>query len=109
MEGWTTLCFGIDMFYDQRVSKPEVDAEFLQATMKRTMKGDYSDALFAARLEQAKREYAFHWLMIPLTRSIDHLVLHLHDEESGLGQILKAVSARCPGQIEWIRPKASTN
>jgi len=84
MEGWTTLCLGLDLFYDQRVAEAE-------------------------RLEQVEREYAFHWLMIPLTRSIDHLVVHLHDENSRLGKILKAVSARCPDQIEWMRPEAPSH
>ena len=73
------------------------------------MKDKYSDAMFAERLEQAEREYAFHWLMIPLTRSIDHLVVHLHDENSKLGQILNAVSVRCLDQIEWVRPEAPSN
>ena len=109
MEGWTTLCLGLDLFYAQRVAEPLVDEESLQATLRQTMKENYSDAAFAEKLEQAEREYAFHWLMIPLTRSIDHLVVHLHDENSSLGLILKAVSARCPGQIEWVRPDTLLN
>jgi hypothetical protein len=109
MEGWTTLCLGMDLFYDQRVAEPLVDEVSLQAALKQTMKDKYSDAMFAERLEQAEREYAFHWLMIPLTRSIDHLVVHLHDENSKLGQILNAVSVRCLDQIEWVRPEAPSN
>ena len=109
MEGWTTLCLGLDLFYNQRVSQPLVDEASLQAELKQTMKENYSDAAFVERLKQAKKDYAFHWLMMPLTRSIDHLVVHLHDENSSLGQILKAVSARCPGQIEWVRPDTLLN
>lgn len=103
MEGWTTLCLGLDGFYDQRIDKPEVDEDSLQDELKKTLKSEYSDQLFSERLVQARNEYAFNWLMIPLTRSIDHLVVHLFDENSRLGRVLSSVSRKYPGQIEWIR------
>lgn len=103
MEGWTTLCLGLDGFYDQRIDNPEVDEDALQHEMKKTLKSAYTDHLFSERLVQARKEYAFNWLMIPLTRSIDHLVVHLFDENSRLGCVLNSVSRRYPGQIEWIR------
>jgi hypothetical protein len=103
MEGWTTLCLGLDVFYDQRIENPEVDEDSLRNELRKSLRDAYSDQLVAERLIQARNEYAFNWLMIPLTRSIDHLVVHLFDEDSRLGRVLNSVSKKYPGQIEWIR------
>jgi len=105
MEGWTTLCLGLDTFYDRRIESPDIDEVYLVTSLKAS-KEKYSDAEIAEKLKLARKESAFNWLMIPLTRSIDHLVVHLLHENSELGKILKLVSDKYPGQIEWIRPGA---
>jgi hypothetical protein len=50
----------------------------------------------------AARLFAVNWLMIPLTRSIDHLVVHISDPDSDLAKIIKRVRERHPGSIEWL-------
>jgi len=45
--------------------------------------------------------------MIPMTRSIGHLIVHIYNLQSDFGQILKKVSERSPGSIEWIGSGAS--
>ncbi|MCO6381597.1 hypothetical protein [Oceanicola sp. 502str15] len=38
----------------------------------------------------------------PLTRSIDHLIIHLTSRKSRLAKVLTEVSERVPGAIEWV-------
>lgn len=102
MEGWTTLCLGLDAFFEFQTEHPRIDVSGLEASIREKDGFLFSKELMEAELAREKRIFAINWLMIPLTRSIDHLVVHLADEQSELGQILSKVSERCPGAIEWI-------
>jgi hypothetical protein len=104
MEGWTTLCLGLDGFYEFQSQNARLDVERLEISLR-----DREGLLYSARhLEEAlmsqTHRFAVNWLMIPLTRSIDHLIVHLADEHSELGQMLSRVSQRFPGAIEWLSP-----
>lgn len=102
MEGWTTLCLGLDAFYAFQVAHPRIDVSGLEASLREKEGFFFAKRLLEEKLAREARLFAINWLMIPLTRSIDHLVVHLTDEQSELGRILSNISARCPGAIEWI-------
>lgn len=102
MEGWTTLCLGLDLFFDFQATHPRIDMSQLEASLREKEGFLFSKDLMEAKLAGEARLFAINWLMIPLTRSIDHLVVHLSDENSELGQILSGISSRFPGAIEWI-------
>jgi len=74
LEGWVVVNFGLDEFFDYKCSNAEISEE------------ERLDMFFDD--EQAAIEYAKKWIMIPLTRAIDTLVLHVSDEESYIGQML---------------------
>ena len=89
LEGWVVVAFGLDEFFRLKTAK----AEFGDAPQ--------TDMFFdknAASLEYAKK-----WLMIPLTRAIDTLVLHISDPYSFVGCMLKDMKNRYPDEIEWIK------
>lgn len=102
MEGWTTLCLGLDLFYQHQSAHPLVDVKGMEARLRELHGLYYKDEHLSEAYANEARLFAVHWLMIPLTRSIDHLVVHLSDENSEMGSLLKAVSARSPGAIEWV-------
>jgi len=98
MEGWTTACLGLDKFYDHVLEKPDIDIEGLREELKTDLGFLFSKSLFEEKLADEKRAYALNWLMIPLTRSMDHLVIHLTDEDSVLGRILQGIDR---DKISW--------
>lgn len=98
MEGWTTLCMALDQFYDFQIQHPRIDEAQVRADLGLFV----TDQALDAEVEARARLFALNWLMIPLTRSIDHLLIHLSDEDSALGSALKTISARTPGAIDWI-------
>nr|WP_314444424.1 AAA family ATPase [uncultured Sphingomonas sp.] len=100
MEGWTTICFALDQFFDFQKNNPLVDAKVIEAEMRSDLYFDRKN--LEARLRLESRMFAINWLMIPLTRSIDHLVVHLTSDSSELAKVLRNVSDRRPGSIEWM-------
>ena len=98
MEGWTALCMGLDLFYNHAVAKPEIDAQILREKMHRDMGLLFTEAAFEERLAAEKTVYALNWLMIPLTRSMDHLVIHLTDADGALGRVLQGIDR---DKINW--------
>ncbi|MDA7827940.1 hypothetical protein N9A67_06920, partial [Rhodobacteraceae bacterium] len=91
MEGWTTLCMGLDQFYDHVTAKPDIDIDGLRNHLIADLGLLFSEEAFEEKLAAERRVYALNWLMIPLTRSMDHLIIHLTDSESVLGRVLQGV------------------
>lgn len=108
MEGWTTICLGLDAFFDFQLRNPRIDIQGLEASV-RAKEGMFWKSKVDEKLAQESRLFAVNWLMIPLTRSIDHLVVHITDEDSELCGILRKISDRLPGSIEWMHPEASSD
>lgn len=52
--------------------------------------------------EEQKRNEAFRWTLIALTRPIDSTVITLRDKDSELGKVLQEVHAAHPSIIDWI-------
>ncbi|WP_417249800.1 hypothetical protein [Celeribacter sp.] len=102
MEGWTTLCLGLDLFYDYQTDQPRIDISRIEEHVRKREGFLFSKELLEKALAQEANNFALNWIMIPLTRSIDHLVVHISDEGSPLGRVLRAVSDKHPGSIEWL-------
>lgn len=98
MEGWTTLCLGLDQFYDHATAKPDIDIEGVRDDLKTDLGFLFAKAAFEEKLAAERRVYALNWLMIPLTRSMDHLIIHLTNSESVLGRVLQGVDH---DKIRW--------
>ena len=85
LEGWATFNYAIDQFFDYKL-QTFVDT----ATQSDLLENPESRALLLAK----------RWMMIPLTRAIDTLILHVDSKDSYVGQAL--FSMRDDENIEWI-------
>jgi hypothetical protein len=86
LEGWTVINLGLDNFFNYKVGTYE------PIVLDRTpeMYDPADSKRFAAR-----------WLMIPLTRAIDTLVIQIRADESEVRSALRATAERCGDLIEW--------
>ncbi|WP_413440330.1 AAA family ATPase [Synechococcus sp. MIT S1220] len=84
LEGWTVVCFALDKFYDYKIQSSDIDLS--------------EDLLIDE--QKAKIEHANQWLMIPLTRAIDTLILHIEDPSSDVYKILEKAKEMHPETIE---------
>lgn len=87
LEGWVVVNFALDKFYDHKFDKYEATTEEEQD-------------LFFDRDQKAK-EFALQWLMIPLTRAIDTLVIQITDEEHLVSRALRECKQALGDLVEW--------
>ncbi len=52
--------------------------------------------------EQAARLRAAQWLMIPLTRAIDTLVIQVSDPDHDITEALRTTAKKCDDIVEWL-------
>jgi len=83
LEGWTVVCQSLNRFFDQ----------------KRYYASTHTTELFDTP-EQAKHRAAIAWTMIPLTRAVDHLVIHL-DGDNAITDICRTLAERHPDFVTW--------
>lgn len=86
LEGWLVIALGIDEFfrYKEQSWQPPAGQE-----------APYSDD------PAARNRFASRWLMIPLSRAVDTLVLEVEAERSRLKEALQRVADRHPDFVEW--------
>jgi hypothetical protein len=87
LEGWVVVNLGLDELYryKERSWRPPAGADA----------GAYPDDPDAAG------RFATRWLMIPLCRAVDTLVVQVGKEHSRVRDALERVSASCPDFVEW--------
>ncbi|RRR65643.1 MAG: hypothetical protein EI684_22540 [Candidatus Viridilinea halotolerans] len=85
LEAWTSVNLGFDELYDYKRWQYTPPA---QATL-------FSDDAREAHY------FAARWLMIPLTRAIDTLVIQIRSLDHRIAQALKAAAQECPSVVEW--------
>lgn len=91
LEGWTCLNFGLDEF-------------FIHKTKLGSPPTGPASAPAQDQATQASR-HAARWLMIPITRAIDTLVIQVTDGGGALGRVLRGLAAgECRDFMEWISP-----
>ncbi|MCI0457342.1 MAG: AAA family ATPase [Gemmataceae bacterium] len=84
LEGWSVFLWGLDDFYDYKFNEGHVGAVATGPDAQRQA------ALFAAR-----------WLMIPLTRAIDSLIIQISTRPSRLRTALQLAARTCQDFVEW--------
>jgi hypothetical protein len=82
LEGWITVLDGLD--------------ESWELALRRTAGGRSSGKLPVEAAEAA----AWLWVMIPLTRPIDTLVITLRDRHGRLGQVIEGLARRLPDIVD---------
>lgn len=86
LEGWVVVNFALDEFFEDK----RCHAEFTDAER---------DDMYFDR-DAAALDYARRWVMIPLTRAIDTLVIHVNDKESYVGKVVMDLLRRDPENVE---------
>lgn len=87
LEGWSVVACAIDEFYQYKVNT----AEFSEAATQ--------DMYFDK--DKSAQEFAKRWLMIPMTRAIDTLIINLSDADTFVGKALKELHKNHPETVEW--------
>jgi hypothetical protein len=87
LEGWVTFAMGLDQLYEYKYRTFEV-------TQRDTLDNSFDET-------QARSLFAKRWLMIPLTRAMDTLVLHVSDSNTYVGALLKRLHELMPEIVEW--------
>jgi hypothetical protein len=92
LEGWTTINYGLDQLWSYKFQQWFADQR-------------ETDNLYLTAEEMAKL-HATRWVMIPLTRAIDTLVINVSTEASFLKAALEAAYRRRNDYVDWIGPSA---
>ena len=85
LEGWTVINLGVDDFFEYKRTSWSPPAQ--------------ANAMADGGRLAAQR-FATRWLMIPCTRAIDTLVLHVRDGQSPVAQALRIVASQCSDFVE---------
>ncbi len=87
LEGWSVVCVSIDQLFDQKVKyfdSSEVDDLYVTA-------------------EQRARRFAAAWVMIPLTRAMDHLVIHIENPDHLLSEVAESMQRKFGESEGWFK------
>ena len=87
LEGWTAVCLDFDLLFKYKMDSFD-DAPTHELALETP--------------EERSNRYVSLWTLMPLTRSIDTLVITLSDPNSKMAQRLKEVGKRMPDIIEWL-------
>ncbi len=88
LEGWISVCLNLDQFIESKMNAYNAD--------------DNRNELLLESEEDLRKKYLLNWLMVPLTRAIDTLIITLADEYSDIGRMLAQIAEENPDFIDWI-------
>lgn len=90
LEGWCVVCYDFDLLYEYK----------MQQFINWLKNGKVQIDELATNEEKAEKLTTL-WLLMPLTRAIDRLVITLSDPNSFIGQKLKELHNAYPDTITW--------
>lgn len=76
LEGWTVFCAGLDDLFDEKLKKTKLLG-----------RGD-----LLSTIEELALQAAAQWSMIPITRAVDTLILHVRDSKHLLAKVLRELA-----------------
>lgn len=88
LEGWSVVNYDLDQLWEYKARQWELS-------------GYEHDPLVESREEAAAR-HAARWVMIPLTRAIDTLVISLGRSSGPLRGVISRIANNHPDYVEWI-------
>jgi hypothetical protein len=83
LEGWITVNFAFDLFYDYKIRQAQLASDEV------------------AYADEVQRLQTVQWLLIPLTRAMDTLVIHMTTRPSPVRSALEAIARQQPDFVEW--------
>lgn len=88
LEGWTVVCLELDTFIESKMSQ---------------YKDEKADSLLLESEEDRKLKYLVNWLMLPLTRPIDSLVITFRDKNSELARKVYEIAEKHKDYINVVK------
>ena len=86
LEGWVTVCQRLDELVEHKMAHVDRD--------------EIAKNYPGLDVEEGIRKYVYTWVLMPLTRPVDRLVITLKDPNSEIGRILKILSESFEF-VEW--------
>lgn len=77
IEAWTTMCFGLDSFFEQKAKHPDSDNFLL------------NDLFDQISQQERKEKYAATWVLMAVTRSMENCYIQLTNPNSSLYKCLQ--------------------
>jgi hypothetical protein len=87
LEGWSVVCLWMDDFISYKMDTFDPAMEIQPGLL-----GE----------DEARKDFAYKWSIIPITRAIDTLVITLRRPQSHFKNILREVYSECSDFVEWI-------
>lgn len=88
LEGWTVISYALDQFWDYKLRQ----SRLLNA----------ANGTGAVQADETARDQAARWILIPLTRAIDTLVLNVRDRSHSIAQVLERAAGKHQDVVERI-------
>jgi hypothetical protein len=89
LEGWSVICIGIDEFWNRKYNQLMNEAEHSASSLS---------------IEERAQRSAATWMMIPITRPMDTLVMNITNQESVFGNAVNRAASLYSDFVEWIEP-----
>ena len=84
LEGWCVVCDSFDKLVDYQLQHIDLPEGFLGFDK-----------------EQAKWRYVMQWVLMPLTRPVDTLIITISNTQSKIGRMLKELAGTYKDFVEW--------
>lgn len=97
LESWSVACFHLDKFFDAKLLEDEAEKFLIDDEKDLNIQ-----SLFISN-EDRKRMYAATWVLMALTRVIDTLYIHIDNEDSELGKVVRDYIDETEGNIQVKR------
>ncbi|MCU0428202.1 MAG: DUF2075 domain-containing protein [Candidatus Kapabacteria bacterium] len=91
LEGWAVVCSYLDEFVQYKFEGKSDTSDIPQEKQLALLEAD----------DDTRKQFAYKWTMIPLTRAMDTLVITIKDLQSEYAQKLKEVVMQCSDFAEW--------
>jgi len=89
LEGWTVVNLSLDEFYDYKLDRYRLQS--------------YPDGIALDETTE-RHQFAAHWLMIPMTRAMDTIVITLGPKDSVVKTALRRCCEELRDIVEWRAP-----
>lgn len=85
LECWTACCLSFDQFIEEKKCIFRMD--------------DSESSLLLESEAEALKRHLFNWMMIPLTRAIDTIILHIEKQNSEIANTMRKLAEKCPDYV----------
>ena len=88
LEAWTVVCISFDQFIKEKQNMP--------------LDYYHQDSLYLESTDDIRVKNMINWLLIPLTRAIDTIVITISDWDSSTAKTIKRIAKNNPDYVTLI-------